>query len=205
MKKPLKIVSIDGTRGTGKSSQVRMLAAYLKKAGLKCSTLKAGDDAQNSLVSLQFIESFLAKGDDHVVILDGSIARPMVTELISGTPSASVVEHYRHVMHDYEKLNQKYGVCGILFIMDDIPEILKRYERYTELTGIVVQDLDLTKEHDIVSGMRTFNNHVASKNISFHAFNMQLDDSIMAIQKEVISYLHEKYDFPTPPRNQDDW
>lgn len=205
MKKSLKIVSIDGTRGTGKSSQVRMLADYLKKAGLKCSTLKAGEDAQHNLISLQFIESFLAKGDDHVVILDGSIARPMVTELISGTSAVDVIDHYKHVMHDYEKLNQKYGICGILFVMDDLEEILRRYERFTELTGIVIQDLDLTKEHDIISGMRTFNNHIASKNISFHVFNMDSGDSIMAIQKEVVKYLHEKYDIPVPIRNQDDW
>lgn len=182
-----------------------MLAAYLKKAGLKCSTLKAGGDAQHNLVSLQFIESFLAQGDDHVVILDGSMARPMVTELIKGVPASTVIDHFKHVMHDYEKLNQKYGVCGILFVMDDVEAILNRYEKYTELTGILVEDLDLTKEHEIVSGMRTFNNHVASKNISFHVFNMEADDSIMAIQNEVVSYLHEKYEIPIPPRSQDDW
>ena len=206
MKKPLKIISVDGTRGSGKSSQIRMLAAYFKSLGFMVSTLQAGHDPQSRSVTFQFIESFLPKDPKTMVILDGSIARPMVIDLLNGTPSIEVIDKSKHSMYDYERLNQKYGVVGLLFVMDDVQKSQERLLKKADLTGLgedMIPNINIEK--DIVSGMRTFNNHIASRSIVFHTFNIEPDDSIMAINKTVIDYLTEKYDIPVFQKSQDDW
>lgn len=206
MKKPLKIISIDGTRGAGKTSQISMLSKHFKSLGFMVSTLKAGHDVQSGLIALKFIESFLPKADDTIVILDGSIARPMVSELIDGIPSTTVIDKYKHVMHDYEVLDKKYGIVGLLFVMDDIDKANERLLKHNELTETNdKKPVDLQKEVDIVSGLRTFDNHIASKNVKFHTFNIEPDDTILAINSAVVEYLTENYQIPKLVKTDDDW
>ena len=208
MKKPLKIISVDGTRGTGKTSQIKMLAKYLKSLGLTCSTLDSGDNIQSMSIAIKFTESFLDNpfNPNGVVILDGSIARPMVQELIGGVSTPKVMDKYKNVIHDYERLDQKHGMVGLLLVMDDIDELNNRITKHRELSGKDSNDVvDLSRESDIVNGMRTFNNHVVSKNIKFHTINIEPVNSIIEINKAMIDYLKENYDIPVSIKDDNDW
>lgn len=209
MAKPLRVISIDGTRGAGKTSQIAVLARHLKSIGMVVSTLKMadGDDPiQSGLVSLAFVESFLAKGDNHVVILDGSIARPMVVDTMTGMSTPNLLEKYKLLTSGFEKLDHKYSVANFLMVMDDMAECNRRIKKFKALTGQGNDEfLDLNHEHDIVSGMRFFNNHIASKNLKFEVLDLLPHQSILDINKLVLEKLASKYEFELPKRTSEDW
>ena len=185
-----------------------MLSKHLKTLGFKCSTLESGDDVRSASIAIKFTESFLDNklNPNGFVILDGSIARPMVVSLIGGIPTAKVMDTYKSAIHDYERLDQKYGMVGLLLVMDDVVELNNRLIKREALSGLKACDVvDTNKESDIVNGMRTFNNHVISKNIKFHTFNLEPADSMMEINKEIIKYLNEHYELPPPIKDDNEW
>ena len=206
MKNPLRVISVDGTRGSGKTSQINMLSRHLKALGFTVSILKSGQTPQEITTILKHIDSFLPKDPKSMVIMDGSIARPMVADLVSGKPSTEVVDSFKLPMHEFERIDQKYGIVGILFVMDDIEESNRRVtNRAKILKEGDLSIVDTAKENEIISGMRTFNNHVASKNVDFHTFNIEPENTIMDIHKAVVDYLTEKYGLPRLLKTQDDW
>lgn len=206
MKKHLKILSIDGTRGTGKTSQINILSRFFKSIGLNVILVKAGEDISSDLSVLEFIEKALNTEQNSIILMKGSVARPMVADLIKGIGSSEVIDKYKHVMHKYETLNQKYGVLGILLVMDDLAEANRRIEKKQALTGqLKTGVINLAEEGDIVSGMKAFNNHIASKSIVFKAFDLEPNDNIMNVNRNILKYLEETYDFPNPVKNPDDW
>ena len=206
MKRALRIISIDGTRGSGKTSQIAMLSRYFKAAGLQCLTLKAGDDIKTGLAAIAQSESFLANDSNSIVIMDGSIARPMVADIITGMPTPAVMDKYKELTHAYEKINHTYGVACFLIVMDDVQECNRRILKFKELTGSTNQAIDDTAtEADIVSGMRFFDNHVISKNIKFHVINVYPKNSILEINKSIMDRLSDRYDFPKTKKDSNDW
>lgn len=209
MGRPLRVISIDGTRGAGKTSQIAMLSRHLKSIGMVVSTLKMADGEdpiQSGLVSIAFCESFLAKGDNHAVILDGSVARPMVVDIMTGMPNTVLLEKYKLLMQAYERLEHKYGIASILMVMDDMEECNRRIKKFKQLTGQGNDEfLDLNQEHDVVSGMRFFNSHIASKNINFQVLDLLPYQSMIDINKLVLATLSQKYEFQLPQRNSEDW
>jgi adenylylsulfate kinase-like enzyme len=122
MKRPLRIISIDGTRGAGKSSQISLLSKHLKSIGMTVSTLymTAGEPIQSGLIAIEFCETFLAKNDKNVVILDGSIARPMVVDIMSGMSNTNLMEKYKALTSAFERLDHRYDVANFLLVMDDM-------------------------------------------------------------------------------------
>jgi thymidylate kinase len=206
MKKALKIISIDGTRGSGKTNQINMLARHFKTVGLVPSIVKIETTPDSGLPNLQLIDEFLTKNSNGIVIMDGSIARPMVSDLIDGIASTKVIDRYKHSTHDYEKIDKKYGVAGILFVMDNLEEANNRLKKRNSMAtpeGTSIDSLD--RERDIVSGMRTFNNHIASKNIEFHTFNIEPTDSMLSIHREVLSYLSDNFNIPIVKKDENEW
>lgn len=208
MGRPLRIISIDGTRGAGKTSQIAMLSRHLKSTGMVVSTLKMtdGDPIQSGLIAMEFIESFLAKADNHAIILDGSIARPMVIDIMSGMSNTNLLDKYKTLTHAFEKMDHKYGIANFLLVMDDMEECNRRIKKFKDLTGQGNDEyLDLNQEHDIVNGMRFFNNHIASKNINFQILDLLPYQSMLEINKLVIAKLAEKWEFALPKKTADDW
>lgn len=208
MKRPLKIISIEGTRGSGKSSQIAMLSRHFKNIGMSVSTLKAisGDPIQSGLVAIDFIEPFFNKHPNGLIIYDGSIARPMVEDLISGMPTPKLMDKFKALTQAYERIDHKYGIANFLMVMDDMEECKKRLLKHQELTGVDSKEIaDTVHESDIVSGMRFFNNHISSKNIQFDVIDIQPHQSIIQINKIILDKLGEKYEFDKPKKDDNDW
>jgi hypothetical protein len=208
MARPLRIISIDGTRGAGKTSQIAMLSRYFKSIGFQVSTLKMtdGDPIQSGIIALNYIESFLPKGDNTMVILDGSIARPMVADIITGMSNTNLLEKFKLLTHAYERVDHKYGIACFLMVMDDMQECNRRIEKFKSLTGIdanVVEDL--IQERDIINGMRFFNNHIASKNIQFQVLDIEPHHSMLEIHKTIMGKLSDKYEFAKPKKDDNEW
>ena len=205
MKKPLKIISIDGTRGAGKSSQIGVLSRHFKTLGLKVSSVKVGGSIDDDMAHMAYIEAFLSKTSDGIVIMDGSIARPMVKDLISGIPTPTILEKYRELTHAYERLDHKYGIACFLIVMSDLRECGLRLEKYNKMMGLNTPIPDLSAERDVVLGMKNFNNHIVSKNLNFQILDIVPENTMMEIQKAILEKLDEKYEFEKPKRDPNDW
>ena len=206
MNKPLRVISVDGTRGSGKTSQINMLSRLMMSLKLPFLVVKPGSDELSTITALKESDLFLQNTPNGVVIMDGSVARPMVLDLIAGTSPMVVIDRFKHTMHNYEILHQKYNIASLLFVMDNAEKARERLAKKSVLEGnegVNIKDTDV--ETELISGMRTFNNHIASKNIKFHTFNLEPSDSIMAIHEQVKKYLYQNYDIPVLPRNDNDW
>lgn len=209
MGRPLKIISIEGTRGSGKTSQIALLSKHFKRLGMAVSTLKMtdGDPIANGLIAMDFMEPFFNKFENGVVILDGSIARPMVTDIISGMPTPKVMDKYKLLTHAYERLDHQYGIANFLLVMDDLNECQRRIEKHRSLTGLDNIDIaDPNHESDVISGMRFFNNHISSKNIQFNVIDIEPYYSMMTINQLILNKLAEQYEFEKSKKDDhNDW
>lgn len=208
MGRPLRIISIDGTRGSGKTSQIAMLSKYFKLAGMRVSTLKTidGDPIQSGIAAISCAESILSQGPENLIILDGSIARPMVMDIINGVTPTNLLDKFKTLTQKYEKLDHQYEIANFLMVMDDLEECNRRISKFANLTGQEVNSIsNIHLEHDIVSGMRFFNNHIASKNISFQVVDVSPHQSMNEIHNIILSKLEKKYDFDKPKRDRDEW
>lgn len=208
MGRPLRIISIDGTRGVGKTSQIAMLSRHFKTLGMSVSTMKMtdGEPIQSGIIAVKSAESILNQGPNHMVIFDGSIARPMVGDIVTGMSPTKLLDKFKELLQAYERIDHQYGVASLLLVMDDMVECNYRIEKFRRLTGQEPDEyFDINIEHEVVSGMRFFNNHIASKNINFQVLDLLPHQSMLDINKSLLTKLAEKYDFPKPQRDPNDW
>jgi thymidylate kinase len=208
MSTPLRIVSIDGTRGAGKTSQIAMLSAFFKKAGLSPLIIKLREDSsiKENILSLQQAGDYLALDSSNAVLFDGSIARAMVVDLISGMPSAKLVDKYKELTHAYERVNHKYKVASFLMAMDDIAECSRRIEKHRSLSKLTSAPIENESvEKDVVSGMRFFNNHIASKNITFQVIDVDNTDTMRDLHSLILELLAKQYTMPVIKKDEDEW
>lgn len=165
-----------------------------------------GEPIQSGLIALEFTKTFLAKSDDHIVILDGSIARPMVGDIISGMSNTALFDKYKTLTQAYEALDHKYNIANFLMVMDDVEECKRRIQKHKTLTGVDNSELeDVDKENDVVSGMRFFNNHIVSKNIQFQVIEVDPRHSMIDINKMIMQKLSDSYDFSKPKKDDNEW
>lgn len=208
MDKPLRVISIDGTRGAGKTNQIAMLSKHFKALGMSVSTLKMidGDPIVSGLVSIQFVESFLKSAPNGLVIIDGSIARPIVVDIMSGMSTPNLLDKFKALTHAYERLDHAYHVASFLMVMDDLEECARRVEKLKVLTGRESQEIsNWEQERDVISGMRFFNNHISSKNIRFQVLDIDPRHSIMDINKMIMKRLEEQYTFTKAQKDDSEW
>lgn len=205
MGRPLKVISIDGTKGSGKTSQIGMLARLFRSNGLPCEVFSAGKTIPSGQLAIDKIRHFLKSNPDGIAILDGSIARMMVSELLIGKSKEKVMDEYKHLTHDYERLDHDYGIAAFLMIMDDLAECERRLNRQKQLLGVDAGTYDLTHEADIINGMRFFNNHVASKNMTFRVIDIENNNTMMEINKTLLKILSENYTMPSLKKDDADW
>lgn len=147
----------------------------------------------------------MSENPNGIAILDGSIARMMVIDLMVGKKKEVVIDEYKHLTHDYERLDHEFGIAAFLMVMDDLKEGERRLAKRKALLGIENDDYDPTHEADIVNGMRFFNNHVASKNMTFRIIDIENDDTMMEINRDLLKLLDAHYKMPKLKEDKNEW
>jgi hypothetical protein len=200
MKKELQIINIDGTEGSGKSTQIGMLAAHFRMAGINVKINRMEDNIESAIHCAEDTEEFLQENPDGVVINDGSIARMMVVDLVKGITQPKVVDKHKEIIHLHEVMNHKYGVANILFVMEDLEECNRRLKRESDLLhNSSYKTINPKVEGVVVNGIRAFDDNVVTQNMKFHVFEIDKEDSILDIKKALIKYLEESFKFKKTP------
>jgi len=202
MRKKLKIVTLDGIDGIGKTSQAIVLSNYFKNLGIPCkiNTLKE-DDVSFISEHIDNIKLFIKENPEGIIINDGSIAKMMIVDLCNGIKRDDVLEKYKNALYEYQVLNHLYGICNILILLDDVSICDERIKKRDSLLGVESRGiLDYQKEVVLMEGMKTFDNHIASKNLIFHIVNTIPEDSILDINKEVIEIINQNFEIKKPSK-----
>ena len=199
MREYLRIINIDGTDGSGKTTQIGLFAQYLKRKGISCLTNHLDDNIKSGKEICDRTMKFLQDNPDGVVINDGSIARMMVVDLVSGLTRSKIIKKYQDLMFLQEKLNHKFGTANFLIVMDNIEEANRRLIQRSRMLAAPVRKIeDFQKEKDIVSAMRRFDVNTMSKVIKFDVIEVSHKESMMDVFDRIKEYLLENFEIKKP-------
>jgi hypothetical protein len=198
MRKYLRIINLDGTEGSGKSTQIHLLCAFFTKHKIPFIVNYLEDNIESGIETSKKTDEFLSKEEFGVVINDGSPARMMVKELVSGETSKNILEKYKNLLSANERLFHKYGVANLLFIMEDLEEASNRINKRSKLIKSDYVGLDTIKEKEIVIGMKFFDIHPISKGLKFDIIEVLASDSMIDVSEAVFSYIDDNFEIKKP-------
>ncbi|MDD5650661.1 MAG: hypothetical protein PHF86_09630 [Candidatus Nanoarchaeia archaeon] len=186
------IINIDGARGIGIDTQINMLRKYLEDSGKKVSLtyLKSFNSikAEN-----QGIKQFLETNPDYVIISEGSFARIMAKDIISGLNFKIIDEKYRDYINDYITLKYKYNMINIVLTPENIEFCNERTIKKNRLMGIESKGIEnFQLEADIVNIMENFNNNTILNQLNFAVVYVKEKDSILEVHDKILKKLEGK-------------
>lgn len=200
MSKKPRIISIDGTRGIGKTTQAGLLALYFKRIGVNCKIFKV-----NTELTFEFYEtnkkinSFLEESESNVAIMDGSLAKIVQSDIIGGSSIEEIMEKYRFALHEYAVMFHKYAMANILISIEDIAKCKERCEKnktYLDIENPYNDDNFLEKETLVMKGLSNINNHVITKDIKLYNLYTDNDENILSVHNRIINFLETEFILP---------
>ena len=197
MKKDLRIVSIDGIRGVGKTSQAFLLCRYLESYDINSKLLKLEDNIESILDSIDKLWKMLEK-EDCIVICDGSIARMIEVDIQRQMPMKDVYEKYRIVINEYEKLYHKYGMANLLITINEPTECQERINKRNSLFKESIELIDIVGQNNISSGLSRFDSYVFNVNIKFHTVETEKEDSMLDVRDDIYKILESNFNIKKP-------
>lgn len=195
MKKKLQIINIDGTEGSGKTTQINNLAGFLRTKGFNILVNYLDDNMESALECSEKTNKFLEENPEGLVINDGSIARMIVSDLSKGLSQHDAIEKYRPIIHEHEKMYHKYGTANLLFIMDNLEECSRRLEKEASLLKREsYKKIDPAMEKTIIQGLRKFDSNMITNNLNFNTVEIDQYDTILELKNSIIKHLQERFD-----------
>lgn len=199
MRRYLRIINIDGTEGSGKTTQIKMISDYFKTIGVPCKVNYLDDNIESGIAACQETMKFLQENEYGVVINDGSPARMIVTDLVFGMQNLQVLEKYKELLQIQEVANHKYGTANLLLVMEDVDEAHRRLLRKGQLFGVDTYGIqDLQKETDVVNAMKKFDVHPASKGLKFDVINVGPKEPILDVSLKIKEFIDKNFEIKKP-------
>lgn len=199
MTKNLQIINIDGTEGSGKTTQILHLANHFKSKGLTVKVNYLEDSIESALECAKKTKDFLEENPEGLVINDGSIARMMVIDLVRGASHLKTLEKHRPILFEHERLDHSYGMANVLVIMDDLESCNDRLKKESVLlANTSYKTINQKIERLVTQGIRSFNNNTITQNLHFHTMEVDSEDSILEIRDSIVEYLEENFTIKKP-------
>lgn len=194
-KKKIRLITIDGVEGIGKTTQANHLVVYLKEKGYNPILIDTDENLESALNNIHKSSDFLKKNDKNIVISDGSFGKIMVIDKLKGIPQRDILEQYKEVIHEYEVLAHKYGMLNLLMIMEEINICSKRVKKRERLLGNLSEGIiDIHKEKEIIDELKRLDNFVAFGNLKFDVFSVEPEDSILEIHSRCLELIKKRFE-----------
>lgn len=189
-RRKLSILNIDGVEGVGKTTQLNIMANYLKQAGILAKINKIDGSDASVKSAIGETEKFLEENPEGVVLNDGTIARSIVSHLSTGTSHDKIENLYEDDLFKLQVLEHQFGTVNILLVPDSIDSCDERVRKKQELfqeniTGIKNRDL----QESLIEGFNMFDYSILSRNLKFQTLKVQADESIMAVHNRILELL----------------
>jgi len=199
MQKYLRIINIDGTEGSGKTTQIHLLKPFLTSFGVDVRIHHLIDNIQSGIDMSKETLEYLQSNEYGLVINDGSVARMMVTDLVDSMPTNDVIEKYRELIFIQDSLYHQFGTANILLVMNDVKEAHRRMVQKQKMMGKEPEGaFDLSREEKIVQMMRLFDNHVVSRNTKFETIDVEPETPMLGTLEAIKKYLKDNFEIKKP-------
>ena len=193
-KRNLRILNIDGVEGVGKTTQLNIIAGYLKKSEIPIQLNKIDETDESISKALARTEDFLKENPDGIVINDGTIANTIVQQLSTGNRWQDIENRHKDHLFHLECLNHTHGTANILLVPDNLETCDARLRRRQELFEQEVVGVgDTILQQTLMNGLMNFDNSVLSRNLKFHVLKVYDNESIMQVHKNILNLIDQNF------------
>lgn len=194
-KRNLRILNIDGVEGVGKTTQLNIMANYLKNLNMPVQMNKIVDSDESLKIAIDRTEKFLNEHEDGIVLNDGTIAKAMVVQLSTGSRYQDIEDRYKDLLFRLQVLDHSHGMVNVLVVPDNLDSCDARLRKRQglfgeEITGII----DSIMQQTLMKGFADFDNSVLSRNLKFQVLKAYNDESIMQVHKNLLQLLTDSFE-----------
>lgn len=194
-RRKLSVLNLDGVEGTGKTTQLNIMANHLRTLEIPFTINQLDGSDESIAEAIGKTEQFLKDNPNGLVLNDGTIARAIVIHLSTGTPYQAIEELYKDDLHRLQVIEHQFGMVNVLLIPENLDTMDIRIKRRQELMEQeVVGVVDKVLQNTLKNGFEMFDNSVLSRNLKFQTLQVDDDESIMAVHKNIVSLLEEGFD-----------
>ena len=191
----LRILNIDGVEGVGKTTQLNIMANYLKNQDIPVQLNRIADSDESIETAIDRTEKFLKEHDDGVILNDGTVAKAMIVQLSTGSRYQDVEDRYKELLFRLQVLDHSYGMVNILVVPEDLNSCDARLKKRQELFGEEVKGIvDPIMQQTLVKGFADFDNSILSRNLKFQVLKVYDDESIMKVHKNLLQLLTDSFE-----------
>lgn len=176
------MVSVDGVRGVGKSTQTSYLCNLLAQKYPKVIRKTINN---NSLEIIEECMDILDKDSETVIVVDGFISRDIIYDWSHNMPLLEIEEKYKDLIHKLRVLDHKYRTLSIILNPDRLDWCRDRFFKFLSLREMPLVEYSLAEESNLLSGFRRFDNLSITQNLKFNLIDVFEDESIMEISKKI--------------------
>lgn len=199
MDRSVQIINIDGTRGSGKTTQLNHLLNSLRGDGFAVLKNTMDGSIGSALECAEKTKSFLTDNPSGIVLNDGSIARMVVERLLRGGSQDAVRDELRHVVSEHEKMCHQYHTANILILLDNVALCNQRLQKEAKLLQRDTYNLiNPVNEKEIVIGLKNFDSNMIVNNIRFKSIEIGANDTILRVTELVWKCLDSHFGLKKP-------
>lgn len=194
MKGNFSILSIDGTTGVGKSTQISLMNKLLKSKGFNTKIFKFSEvENTNSThdILLQII-SYLKQFPDGIALCDGSIATDIVDDIVNNMSSHKIYNKHSENIQIYQSMSNSYDIINVLITPANIDMCYERIKKRTDIYKEKEVLLD-SKEHLLKTALslKNFDNSDISTNMKFNNIDIYPEDSMLDMHHQIIDLIEK--------------
>lgn len=185
----IRVVSIDGNNGVGKTTQAKLLKNKLKNTDI----LSFPDSVEEAVFFFQMIQKALRNNLDRFIIVENSIAKLIAKDLLAGIDLNTLMEKYREINYLYSSLNHEFGMATLVLTLEDSKECIDRIQKRNLLNPsmyVPLESYDFSV--DFMSVISSIDNHVATQDIKIQKIVTYKNDSMIEVHEKILKELKDK-------------
>ena len=194
MDKPLyRFIQFDGIRGAGKTAQVRMLVNHYRSLNYEVESLNL--EKFNSLMEgIDYLIKIL-ETTNKIVIQDGSIARPIVLQIVRSVSRDKIAEKFKEEIRKMETVYHKYKSKGFILLNHDLNTCQERLLKKDAILQKTMSKIeDLMEEGCILNVFSIFNDDVLSRSNNFEVLRYSRE-CILDVHADILKRLQSEEPF----------
>lgn len=194
-KQRLQILNIDGTQGCGKTTQLNLITAPYRALELPIKYNLVKPTKESIMVAAKETAVFLQENPEGIVLNDGSLANPMIQELIKGTPLSLIEDDFRDLLYNFQVLSHSYAMANIIIIPENMEMCDKRIKLGQKLSLLEETGIeDVFLQQEIMKGFNIFDHSSLSRNLKFQTLTVYENENMMEINKNLIKMVSVDFD-----------
>lgn len=201
MRKKLNVICIDGILGSGKSTQINMIRNLLKKEGVESKIFEFNTDVSSDEIkkTLLSIEKYIKENENSIALCDGSIASFIANQQAQMIDYNNLLKNNSENIQIYEDLNTRLNFVNFIMQINNESFIQDRMDKKSKLLGLEAKKIENIEHLRLLnSAISNFKNLPFNWNIKFNILDIDKNDSILDIHRNIKDILTQNYQIIKP-------